>query len=395
MMNFKLDENQLKATQFHLHDKWSYNCMDMGEGKTLTALETARQARVDSVLVYAPAYLIDNWKDEIKKFYGDGFCDFSFASYASTKKHKPADMVIMDEFHYAKNFEAQRTNRIFEYLKRHKPKMFMGLSGTPYKKSALDFYPYFAMLSQKHRIKFPQNPYAFQEVFCRKVENDFTPSGYSFEGVNEDNKEEFKELIRRHFYFTPTHLRPVLPDTMDKKYFAKVPISQQKAMKKADEEGRSTEFMALKSICSEYNAKTTIELAKDLIYKGKTVVIFTDHREPAKIIAEHFKTKPIVGGVSNALRNDLLKNFDNNVSTVLVGTYGAMGMGLNITSSDTMILNDYPFSPDAYDQARKRIHRKGQTKTCFYHHVFSSDLDYQVFNRMINKKEESDDIHGK
>jgi len=370
--------------------------MDMGEGKTLTALETARIARVKRVLVFCPAYLIQNWKDEIKKFYGDSYPpEIEFTSYSASKKMKPADFVIDDELHYIKNFKAKRTERVYNYMRKHKPQYMIGMSGTPMKNSAWDFFPYFAILNIKHRINFPKDPYAFQATFCEKIPNDFTPSGYSYAGVNEENKEELKALIRPWFYFTPPQLRPTLPKTVNKKYIAKIPRKQAVAMEKALDEGRSQEFMALKAINAELNTETTIKLIKDLIYEGKRPVIFTEHRAPAQLIANEFGTKPILGGVSNAIRNDLLEYFDNHKSPLLVGTYGAMGTGLNITSSDTMVLNDYPFSPSDYDQARKRIHRKGQTKTCFYHHVFSNDLDYQIFNKMMAKKKDSDEIHRK
>lgn len=392
-MNFKLDENQMRATQYHRREKWSYNCMDMGEGKTLTALETARQSKAKRVLVFCPAYLIQNWKDEITKFYDKPFATFEFTSYAANKKLPPSDFVIIDEFHYVKSHKAKRSNRVFEYLKKNKPAYFLGLSGTPMKNNAWDFYPYFAMLSLKHTISFPKDPYAFQAVFCEKVENDFTPSGFAYVGINEDKKEELKELIRPHFYFTPKHLRPVLPETIDKKYYAKVPVNKTKIMESAFNEGRSQEFMSIKAFCAEINVKTTIQLAKDLIYKGHRPVIFTEHREPAKLIAKEFSTSPILGGVSNSVRNDLLKSFDDDRNTVLVGTYGAMGTGLNITSTPHMILNDYPFSSSDYDQARKRIHRKGQDHTCYYHHIFSNELDYQIFNKMMGKKRLSDEIH--
>ena len=270
MIDFKLDENQMRASQFHLKLKWSYNCMDMGEGKTLTALETARIARVKSVLVYCPAYLIQNWKDEIKKFYGEPFCDFEFTSYAATKKPRPAQFVIDDELHYIKSHKAKRTQRVFEYLRKHKPAYMLGMSGTPMKNSAWDFFPYFAILSLKHNIQFPKDPYAFQAVYCKKVPNDFTPSGYSYEGVNPDKKEELKELIRPWFYFTPPNLRPTLPKTVDKKYLAKMPISKVKLLEKAFNEGKSQEFMSLKAFNAEYNTQTSIKLINDLIYEGKS-----------------------------------------------------------------------------------------------------------------------------
>jgi len=208
--------------------------MSMGQGKSITALETARISRAKSLLIFCPAYLIQNWKDEIKKFYGNDYpLDVEFTSYASRKGLKPSQFVIDDEVHYIKNFKAKRTERVYQYLKRHKPSYFIGLSGTPMTNSAWDFYPYFAILALKHNIRFPKDPYAFQAVYCRRVENDFTPSGFSYEGVNPDTKEELKELIRPWFYFTPSDLVPQLPPTIDRKYIAKMPISRNRLMEKA------------------------------------------------------------------------------------------------------------------------------------------------------------------
>jgi len=368
--------------------------MNMGEGKTLTALETANRAGVKSVVVYCPAYLKKNWEREVEKFYGDKFCDISFHSYASRNKKPKAEMVIMDEFHYLKNFKAQRTDKVFSYLKENRPKLMMGLSGTPMKNSALDFFPYLTMLGVRHQINFPKNPYAFEKTFCRQVPNDFTPSGYSYEGVKDETKTALKKLLSPFFYFTPKELRPILPETMDKHYGDTKKKSEIAVlMQEAIESGDNIHFMSLKAMNAECNVKDTIRLANDLIDQKKRPVIFTEHRNPAKELASKFGVSPIIGGVSNEKRNNILDNFDNGRSPVIVGTFGAMGMGLNITSSDTMIFNDYSFSPSDYDQARKRIHRKGQNSTCFYHHIFSSELDKQIFYKMIRKKGVSDEMH--
>ena len=394
MYDFKLDDNQKKALAFHLKNRWSFNCMNMGEGKTLTALEAMRQAKCDNIVIYCPAYLKENWRSEIQKFYGTDYPHFKLLSYASKEKVDNYDGLILDEFHYLKSHTAQRTNRIYNHLYKVKPKMMVGLSGTPMKNTAFDFYTYFMMLSIKHKgVRMPRDPYAFQATFCRKIDNDFTPSGHSYEGINPERLDELKSKIRPHFYFTPKQLRPILPDVIEKKYMANVRGNKVTLMQRAHDEGRSQEFMALKSLNALSNTATTIKLINDLLYEGKRPVVFTEHRDSALAIAEKYKLKAIMGGVSAQARNYILKDFDNSISSVLIGTYGAMGSGLNIVSTDTMVFNDYCFSPSDYEQARKRIHRKGQNKTCYYHHVFANQLDYQIFKRLMTKRKESHEIN--
>ena len=392
-MKYELDPNQKKALHFHKQLSWSFNCMEMGEGKSLTALEYMKNRNIKDLLIFCPAYLKHNWESEIKKF-NFKFDNITIQSYASRKVPKYAQGVILDEFHYIKNPSAKRTNRIYDWVKKKNPRALIGLSGTPMKTSALDFFPYFSILRLKHpSLCFPRNHYAFQEVYCRKVKNDFTPTGYSFEGVNEENKEKLKDIIKEYFYFTPSDLKPRLPETNNRKYIGGTKGKVSDLMAIALKENKSKEFMTLKALNAEENVKTTVRLIDDLLEQNIKPVVFSEHRKSAELIAQKYKTKAIIGGVSDSVRVEILSDFGKDNSSVLIGTYGAMSAGLNITSTNHMIFNDYSFSPSDYDQAKKRIHRKGQTKPCFYHHVFSNDLDYSIFKRLIKKKEETDDMH--
>lgn len=48
---------------------------------------------------------------------------------------------------------------------------------------------------------------------------------------------------------------------------------------------------------------------------------------------------------------------------VLLGTYGAMGRGLNLQAATVVVLIDKPWSPEELQQAEDRVHRMGQNST--------------------------------
>lgn len=354
-------------------------------------MSTAKKTNAKQLFIICPAYLRDNWKDEVNLWYPDA--EVGIQSYASKSIIPKSDFLIIDEGHYAKNIQAQRSKKIHKFLRQSNPEYFIGLTGTPMKRDASDFFSYLKMLKVKHRLlEFPDNFYQFQKRYCRAIPNDFTPSGYSYEGVNPDNVAELKKLIRPYFLFNNDESD--LPPTEDRKYLTKKRSKNDALLEEAWEQGRSQEFMALKALNAEVNVATTNKLLTDLMYENKRPVVFSEHRASSKMIADKFGVKAILGGMSDEERTRILNRFKEGLDPVLVGTFGAMGSGLNITCSDTMVFNDYSHSATDYDQARKRIHRIGQEKHCFYHHVFTSEMDYKIFRKMVGKRKDAKTVYG-
>ncbi|EOD04701.1 hypothetical protein EMIHUDRAFT_67939, partial [Emiliania huxleyi CCMP1516] len=69
------------------------------------------------------------------------------------------------------------------------------------------------------------------------------------------------------------------------------------------------------------------------------------------------------GSTSAADRQVIIDEFsrDGTVTALLVTTR-AGGLGINLTSADTVILHDSDFNPAADKQAMDRCHRMGQTR---------------------------------
>jgi len=116
-------------------------------------------------------------------------------------------------------------------------------------------------------------------------------------------------------------------------------------------------------------AKT--EVFSDIVedyHADHKVVAFTTFRKYAEILhnrAERKGAAPalITGEMSDKRRWDEVRRFsDDPACRVLVGTFGAAGMGLNLQAADICVIADHDWVPNVNVQAEDRLHRRGQDK---------------------------------
>ncbi|KAK6343355.1 hypothetical protein TWF730_010946 [Orbilia blumenaviensis] len=110
-------------------------------------------------------------------------------------------------------------------------------------------------------------------------------------------------------------------------------------------------------------------LVPELFNRGHKVLIFSQFKVQLDIIQEWATTLRgwnccrIDGSVKQEERRDLIKAFnsDSNYRLFLLSTR-AGGLGINLTSADTVILYDSDWNPQQDLQAQDRAHRIGQTR---------------------------------
>lgn len=365
----------------------------MGLGKSLIAIATALESGVDRVLIVCPAYLIPNWNAELDKV-TDVPERFTVISYASLKKigskFKEFSFTIWDEVHYLKNPEAQRTKLAHKLMKKHKPKFFLGLSGTPIKNKVPEFYLLLRMCYYGNRYprfeKFAKSRWVFFNTFSNKImKNGF----HSFEGIK--NVAQLKELIK------PVYVRKRTKDVIDLPEMVDIDVMF-KDKGKIDEHlkeawdiysGKKADktFASGKAVSALAKTKYTINYVVENLEEMGKVIIFTNHVQAAEEMGKVLNF-PVVTGKTPALaRIGYVESLNQGDTIGLVATIGSLSVGFNITGVNHMVINDYPWVPADLEQAKKRIHRIGQTKTCFYHLIFATDFD-RVIWRTLKKKME-------
>lgn len=117
-----------------------------------------------------------------------------------------------------------------------------------------------------------------------------------------------------------------------------------------------------KMLLAQYKKNVLTDL---LTSTNDRVVVFYEYNVEKEVIEQVAKKldKPI-SYVNGEVKN--LSNFNNYEDAVLIVNYKAGAKGGNYQLANKMILFSPTESAENYSQAKKRIHRVGQEKTCFY-----------------------------
>jgi SWI/SNF-related matrix-associated actin-dependent regulator 1 of chromatin subfamily A len=392
---FKAYKHQLDAVEFHLERKYSINAFSMGLGKTLVALLMKQRLGVDT-LVVCPAYLKHNWLAEAQKFLGTtlGLTVLSYNKFNEKVEVLPRyKFVIFDEAHYLKNPKAQRTKAAHGYMKDVLPDHLLLLSGTPIKNGVSEFWSLLKLCSygpKQNRLFLPyqNSQYRFCDYFCRR---EYT-FGQHFKFTGLRHGDELRTLVR------PWYLRKRAGDVLDlpAQVRKKINIAPDKHDKGLEEawaaysNGKVSEHMSTaKAVNALAKVTTTVELAGSIIEGGQQVVVFSDHIKACEDLysgLSDFAAGGIITGATTVnKRTKTIEDFRDGKLAFIVATIGAMSVGVNLQTASHMVFNDYPWVPADLAQAEKRIHRIGQTSTCFYYYVFASDIDEQIYDKLVEK----------
>lgn len=144
-------------------------------------------------------------------------------------------------------------------------------------------------------------------------------------------------------------------------------------------------FTNMRKLCSVYS-KEKFEAFTDLINSTKDrTVVFYNFNEELKKLRLITKNRP-QSIISGEYKN--LENFEKFEDSILFAQYRAAAMGQNLQISNKTIFLSPPLESDLFRQAHKRIHRIGQTKTCFYWYLLCKDsIETRIMNileRRIN-----------
>ena len=68
-------------------------------------------------------------------------------------------------------------------------------------------------------------------------------------------------------------------------------------------------------------------------------------------------------------------------------------MGLNLQLSNRIVFFTLPLSSEHFEQSKKRIHRIGQQKTCFYYlMICEGSVEEQILQTLEQRKDFTDEL---
>lgn len=392
---------QQQAVEFHTGHRYSLNCSEMGTGKSRIALATTKAAGARRVAIFGPAFLASTWANECRALDWSvekkSYIPYSMLHQYPHSALREYDFWIADEVHALKSPTAKRTHLFYGALKGCLPKYFIGLTGTPVKNRVPDFWTLLAFCSldpsKSNGLPLPphlQKYYAFARHFCHSEKLKY--GGRSFEkfsGLHEDKIPELKALLRdKYLRVTVEEVLPELPEITHKEVFLDLSTAGDEALQEAFAaylEGRkATSEAKLKS--ATLKAPLTAEYCRGMLDEGSgPLLIFTDHVEPARIIASALSAEIVTGGTAMESRMQHVKDFQAGKIPALVATIGALSVGVTLTAARHVVFNDLSWTPSDNAQAEKRIHRIGQKNACWAHHMIATPTDSHIRKLLADK----------
>ena len=413
--------HQIEAVQKLVENKKYILADDMGLGKTTSTIVAALESGAKKILIICPASLKINWQREIENYTdrsiyiseGKNFSqehDFVIINYDiiknfhNVKKKSDSqilgtnfDLVVVDEAHYIKNGQAQRTKLINDLVK--KVDRLWLLTGTPMTSRPMDYFNLLSLIDSP----VAKNWMAYAIRYC---------SGYQFNAGgrkiwNVTGASNLEELRDRTSGLTLRRLKQDVLDLPDKiitpvylrlksKQYEDVMGDYYNWYEKNPDESKSltvqfTKLTQVRQVIAEEKVIQTIELAENIIEQGKKVIIFCNFTNSLDRIIQHFGKTAVRldGSMSKPERQNSVDKFqEDDKVKVFVGNIKAAGVGITLTAAEAVIMNDLSFLPSDHSQAEDRAYRYGQKNNVLvYYPIFENTIEGVIYD-ILNKKKQ-------
>ncbi|MDX8050627.1 SNF2-related protein [Lentzea sp. BCCO 10_0798] len=352
---------------------------EMGLGKTIEAIAVMASLAAGGrrgFLVVCPASVVVNWVNEIARhsdlvphrMHGAGRDDAvgkwlaqggvgvttfgTLPKLVLPKRFRPA-LVVVDEAHYVKNPDTQRSQAVNTIVQRAERAVL--LTGTP----------------MENRVEEFRNLVAYLQpgVAARTGSIDAVVGAKAFRRV-----------------VAPVYLRRnqedvlgELPELLEVEDWVEFGKQDRAAYLDAVREGN---LMAMRRAAyapgtpkGSAKLERLLEIIEESRDNGWKVVVFSYFHDVLDAVADHVEVfGPLTGATSAQGRQQLVDAFTAcEDHAVLVAQIEAGGVGLNIQAASVVIIAEPQWKPSTEDQAIARCHRMGQVRKVHVHRLLVKD----------------------
>lgn len=419
---YKHQSEALEATKDKNHVAYYH---DMGLGKTYTGSEKMMQLGAEVNLVICQKSKIDDWVEHFNWNYADNqmqdaynltnkkdfvdFIEYSKPEYDGNpivgvinyelafrrpELTKLEDFTLMlDESSLIQNENSKRSKFI---LKKLRPKNVILLSGTPtggkyerlwsqlhllgWKISKTMFFDQFVRFHYEHYLDFPLrviDGYKNEERLKRKMRE----YGCHFLKTEEvfDLPEQIHQTIKVQ---TTKEYRKFRKDRIvtlhdpgqyigDKDFVGDTPL---------------TKMLYERQLCGQYN-RAKLEAFRDLVEStNDRLIVFYNFADELCVMYSLDSVAERPQSVVNGSYKNLgaYESADNSITFI---QYQAGAMGLNLQKANKIVYFTPPLSSELFEQSKKRIHRIGQQKPCFYYYLTcKSSIEERIYATLAMRK---------
>lgn len=390
---------QQEGVDFLLDKRRALLADEMGLGKTRQAIATIVRASALPALVVCPKSLSPGWRDEIRELAptarvqvvnGSSLisqrADFTIINYDVVQKRLLGLLglnikaLVLDESHYVKNEEAQRSQAV-DALKLSLPSdcVMLCISGTPILSRPAELINQLKLID---RLDDVGGEDFFWEYYCAKdprgaqnlthlnealrsscmirrlkrdVLKDLPPKTWINVPVELDNEPEYRHAEQQFLDWLADHV------TADEEGRMKV--------ERAARAEALVRLGVLRRLSAEGKIDGIVEWVDNFMAlgesEGEKLVLFAHHQRVQQSLFERlsaYRPLRISSAVTDAeKRGEIVKTFQTDARRrLIVCSLQAAGVGLTLTAASDVAFAELGWTPAAMDQAADRCHRIGQ-----------------------------------
>ncbi len=369
---------------------------EMGLGKTVEAIAVLAHLRAKgehNFLVVCPAAVVTNWMREVtsksklsahrlhgperqwaarnwERNGGVGVTTFETLPWLSNNVALPQfGCLVVDEAHYIKNPDAQRTKRTRQLIRRGERAIL--LTGTPLENRIDEFRNLVGYLR-------PDLVIDATEFAPKRFRRQVAPA--YLRRNQEDVLTELPELVQVEEWLELSS--EDLSSYRDAVYRGNFMAARQAAMLQG---ARSVKMQRL------------IEIVEEAEDNGRKVVVFSHFLRVLDRVAAALPGRvfgPLTGSVPAVKRQTMIDDFTAaQGGAVLVAQIQAGGVGLNIQAASVVVICEPQVKPTTEWQAIARAHRMGQLQSVQVHRLLSEEgVDLRLYQLLARKREIFEDF---
>ena len=401
--------------------------VDMGGGKTFIGSEKMKELGNKVNLVICQKSKVQDWVDHFNEYYASSQVGVFNLTHATEMDHffgqillgwhtvigvinydlawRRTDLLslkdftlMLDESSLIQNHGTKRT----KYILKMRPANVILLSGTPTSGK------YERLWTQMHLLGWPISRQLYEQTY---VVWDYIETPYTsyripvVRGYKNVNRLKRKMAEYGCVFMKSEEFGIDLPDQQDITIRVKASADYKKFMKlrylqmpdgsEMVGDTSLTSRLYARILCGKY-CKEKMAAVKDLIESTEDRLIifynFTAEMEALKDLCQSMQ-RPV--SIVNGKTKDL-RAYEEDPDSITLIQYQAGAYGLNLQKCCRVIYFTLPESSELFEQSRKRIHRIGQDKKCFYYILMcQGSIEERIMKTLKERKDYTDALFKK
>ena len=393
---------------------------DMGLGKTFTGSEKMKQLGAKVNLVICQKSKIDDWIEHFKTYYdvkifnltlpkelsifhglgvGERFTIVGIINYDLIWRRKELLQLnnftlLLDESSLIQNETAKRS----KFILRMQPKNVILLSGTPTGGKYEKLWSQMKLLGWEISKKLYWSQYINVE-YLDTMGGKSIPIVTGYKNVDRLKR----KMIEHGCQFLKTDDVFDLPSQT----FQKVKVESTKEYNRFRKDSivtidnielvgdtTLTKMLYERQLCGLYN-ENKLKAFLDLVEStNDRLIVFYNFNAELDLLIESIPAERQFSFINGQQKQ--LRNYEEYEDSITFVQYQAGAMGLNLQKANKIIYFSLPLSSELYEQSKKRIHRIGQEKPCFYYlMICKGSIEERILKTLEMRKDYTEKLFEK